>query len=381
MSHALQETAEACKTAHARSVKFGLLRLPPSCDLRPLISASGYAAMSQADPIAPAIDLIDEMAPHAGSHILYANAMADHRLVGIFSGHHLACETHNKSQYDKLRSMGLATDAQLFEKPATLGLLRITRDRIETLGLIHAMNGRLAAQSPILVMGENDEGIRTVERLVEQETSIVARQSKRHARCFRFAAGVKLPDDWRRHADALAITEGIVSQAGLFAHDRLDAGSELLIAHLPDNLKGHSADFGCGWGALSIGLIKSNPQITSLDLIDVDRRAIELATNNIAHLGRPLILTPLWADIAAGEVKARAYDVIVMNPPFHADNRPDPAIGAAFFAAASKALKPGGLLFAVANRKMPYEPQLKSGFRNTKLLFEGEGYKVIRAMR
>jgi 16S rRNA (guanine1207-N2)-methyltransferase len=362
-------------------VKFGLPRLLPSCDLLQVHFVSGPFAMSQADPFAPAIDLVEEIALGEGSQIAFVNAMPDFRLSAAFSGHALSCITQNKGQHDRLKALRLAVQPDFDGSHYDLGLLRVTRDRAETLGLIHAINTKVRTGGAILVMGENDEGIRTVERLLEQETAIITRQSKRHARCFRFTAGAKLPESWHKLAAAAPITDSIVSQAGLFAHDRLDAGSQLLIANLPDNLKGHAADFGCGWGALSIGLIKGNPGITSLDLVDIDRRAVSLAKDNIERLGRPLTVMPHWADIAGGDVLARHYDVIVMNPPFHADNKPDPAIGAAFFTAASKALKPGGLLFAVANRKMPYEPQLKSGFRNNKLLFEGEGYKVIRAMR
>ena len=68
-----------------------------------------------------------------------------------------------------------------------------------------------------------------------------------------------------------------------------------------------------------------------------------------------------WLDLAFEKV-ARDFDVIVMNPPFHRGRAAEPDIGQAMIRAASKALKPGGQLFMVANRGLPYEAVLKGGF-------------------
>ncbi len=38
---------------------------------------------------------------------------------------------------------------------------------------------------------------------------------------------------------------------GLFSHDRVDAGSELLASRLPTDFDGNAADLGAGWGYLS----------------------------------------------------------------------------------------------------------------------------------
>jgi hypothetical protein len=40
----------------------------------------------------------------------------------------------------------------------------------------------------------------------------------------------------------------------MFSHDRIDAGSELLASRLPNDFKGDVADFGAGWGYLSVEL-------------------------------------------------------------------------------------------------------------------------------
>ena len=67
-----------------------------------------------------------------------------------------------------------------------------------------------------------------------------------------------------------------------------------------------------------------------------------------------------WIDVARG-VPAR-YDAVVCNPPFHLGRDPDPALGIAFIRAAAAALVPGGRLWLVANRRLPYEAALGAAF-------------------
>jgi 16S rRNA (guanine1207-N2)-methyltransferase len=337
--------------------------------------------MPQADAFAPLLDALDQCgADQISGEWLYLNAKSDLRIARELPAARLLCVTPNKAQHDRLKAQGLNVSAALDGKGA-LALIRLTRDRAETFGLIAEAAAALPENAPVFVLGDNDEGIRTVEKQVAEHWPLIALSTKRHARSFAFRnARNPVLDLWRAAAEAVPGSEAH-SRPGLFAHDRLDLGSALLIEQLPDDLSGHAADFGCGWGALSVGLLNRNRKIAQLDVIDIDKRAVDAALANTAALGHPAAVEGRWADIAAADVPVRLYDVIIMNPPFHASNTPDPALGAAFFTAASKALKPGGLLFAVANRKLPYEPVLKSGFRNSKQLFEGEGYKIIRAMR
>ena len=76
------------------------------------------------------------------------------------------------------------------------------------------------------------------------------------------------------------------------------------------------------------------------------------------------------------------YDVIVTNPPFHAQQgaaRPD--IGRAFIAAAAAALVPGGRLWLVANRNLPYELELDANFGSVRIVTQQQGFKIIEAIK
>jgi 16S rRNA (guanine1207-N2)-methyltransferase len=86
-----------------------------------------------------------------------------------------------------------------------------------------------------------------------------------------------------------------------------------------------------------------------------------------------------WHDVTTG--LPQAYDVIVSNPPFHQGRADEPWLGLAFIAAAAAALRPGGSLWLVANRHLPYEAALSSGFAHVRTVREDAGFKVIEAVK
>ena len=164
------------------------------------------------------------------------------------------------------------------------------------------------------------------------------------------------------------------SQPGVFAWDRVDAGTLLLAQHLPP-LKGAGADLGCGYGALATVVLRS-PAVTSLRLIDLDRRAVEAARRNVED---PRV-TFEWADARTVEA-AGDLDFVVMNPPFHDGGAEDRRLGQAFIRQAAALLKKGGVLWLVANRHLPYEADITVAFKRSRPVADKGGYKVIEAVK
>ena len=160
------------------------------------------------------------------------------------------------------------------------------------------------------------------------------------------------------------------SVPGLFGWDKIDSGSKLLLQHLPQDLKGEVADFGCGYGYLSKHLAE-RADITKVDAVDADARAVDLAVRNGG--GK---VHPVWKDIRKLNAAA-VYDAIVMNPPFHSGKQEDIDLGETFIRKAWESLKPRGRLFFVANRQLPYE-KIVPGLN---ILHEGDGFKIITGVK
>jgi 16S rRNA (guanine1207-N2)-methyltransferase len=164
------------------------------------------------------------------------------------------------------------------------------------------------------------------------------------------------------------------SQPGVFAWDRIDAGSLLLAQTLPP-LKGAGADLGCGYGALAT-VVLGSAAVTALRLIDLDRRAIEAARKNVTDPRASFE----WADVRTLEADAD-LDFAVTNPPFHDGGAEDKRLGQAFIHKAAAMLRKGGTLWLVANRHLPYEADLNAAFKRVTKVADQGGYKVYEAVK
>jgi len=60
-------------------------------------------------------------------------------------------------------------------------------------------------------------------------------------------------------------------------------------------------------------------------------------------------------------------------------DRPD--IGRRFIAVAADALQPGGRLWLVANRHLPYESILTASFGSARIVAQEQGFKIIEAIK
>lgn len=227
----------------------------------------------------------------------------------------------------------------------------------------------------------NAEGARTAEADLGQLSPITGSVSKHKSRVFWTQVdparldGARLDTAMERDQPR-EVLPGFLSRPGLFAFDHVDPGSALLVSALPADLSGRGADLGAGWGYLAAAVLAKAPGVAVLDLYEAEARALELARTNLA--GAAATRGFQWLDVTRG-LPSSGYDFIVMNPPFH-ERREDRAdIGQAFIRAAAAALRPGGRLFMVANRHLPYEATLTEAFAAIKPLADAGGYKVIEA--
>jgi 16S rRNA (guanine1207-N2)-methyltransferase len=296
----------------------------------------------------------------------------------------LVCEQSFKPEADALQRSGYS----LVDADATarypLVLVLPPRQRDEARALYARAIACTAPGGRVLASVRNDEGAKSGEADLGKLAGPLGQLSKNKCRAF-WTAPLDGPPDpglleqWR-HLDApRAIAAGrFVSRPGVFAWDRIDPASALLAAHLPHDLRGTAADLGAGYGYLSSELLARCPGITSLHLFEAEARALDLARQNLQAQRERVALDFHWHDVTTG--LGRRFDVIVSNPPFHAQGRADrPDIGRRFIAVAAEALTPGGRLWMVANRHLPYEEELAKQFASVRTVAQDKGFKVFEA--
>lgn len=182
---------------------------------------------------------------------------------------------------------------------------------------------------------------------------------------------------WLKGGQEQKILDGsLLSRPGLHGWDKIDEGSALLVRHLPPDLKGTVADFGCGWGYLSLEAAKASQKITRLTLVDIDARALSLAERNLKRHHPSLPVTTVWTDLTTN-IRLGPFDAVLLNPPFHDGTHAVPVMGQAIIATAARSLTPAGRLFLIANKHLPYEKTLQTLFSKTTLLAEEKGFKAF----
>src|SRR5690606_11968989 len=137
----------------------------------------------------------------------------------------------------------------------------------------------------------NNEGARSGESDLQQLAGLGGKLTKNHCRVFWTAPlegghDEALRKRWAALDAPRAILDGrFHSRPGVFAWDRIDPASALLVEQLPADLAGRGADLGAGVGYLSAELLERCPGIAAPDLFEADRRALDLARHNLAALG------------------------------------------------------------------------------------------------
>ena len=227
----------------------------------------------------------------------------------------------------------------------------------------------------LIALAPKDRGGRRLKAELESFGCEVEDEGRRHARICRTTR----PMDPENLDMAIAegalreVAPGVWTQPGVFSWDRLDPGTERLLEHL-DGLSGVGADLGCGLGVLSRRALRS-PEIKTITLVDIDRRAVEAARRNI---------NDPRASFVHGDVRSvplEGLNFVIMNPPFHAGGLEDRGLGQTFIRRAAAALRRGGRLFMVANIDLPYEALLEELFARVTPLEKGGGFKLFEAVK
>jgi 16S rRNA (guanine1207-N2)-methyltransferase len=269
--------------------------------------------------------------------------------------------------YQACLAAGLNVGPAAPDGPLAMAYVHADKSRARTGAYLRAAYERLAPGGLLVLDGDKTQGVEALYKALRKQGLGVQNLAKAHGRLV--WAVKSAPVDWP--AAPQQSPAGFQTSPGVFSAEKLDAGSALLLVHLPA-LGGVVADYGGGWGALSAQILRSD-QVTHLDLIEADYDACQDAKANLpdprAHIH--------WGDALAWA--GRPYDAIVTNPPFHTGRAGQPELGQAFLKAAARQLKGKGQLWLVANRHLPYEAVLETCFATVTPVVVAQGYKVMTA--
>lgn len=321
-------------------------------------------------------------APGASARVLFLNAAPGFRLPEGFPAR-ISLQQGFRPAFIALERAGNAVTPQAEGEDYDLTLVLAGRHRGENELLVAEAVGRTRVGGRIVVAGSKTDGAGSLRKRIAGLIPLDNHAAKNHGIVFwltRPAEAQEAVAALREANPPLALEDGFATVPGGFSQDHADAGSLLLAARLPANLAGHAADFGAGWGYLSVELARRAPAVTAIDLYEAHFPACETAKANMAALAPQVACRVAWHDLV-GEPVERRYDAIVMNPPFHRGRAAEPALGEAMIRAASRGLKPGGKLFLVANRHLPYEAVLGACFARAGEIARNEGFKILWATR
>lgn len=290
------------------------------------------------------------------------------------------------------------------EAPIDMLLLKVPKDLGLLEDLLHRLGPRLHARSTVLAAGMTRHIHRsTLElftRLVGPTTTSLARKKARLIHSVVDPLLERPSNPWP-NAVTVAVpgrNEPVTTtnHAGVFSSHRLDLGTRLLLTTLDGLVSGRPPepnqpptqviDLGCGNGVVGTAYALLQPAC-GVTFIDEAYRAVASAeatfraTSADGHSGRFV-----WGNGIADlddspEIGAGTVDLVLNNPPFHADHAVDTATAMRMFSDAHDALRPGGELVVVGNRHLGHHTRLQRLFGNHEVLAANPRFVVLRAIR
>lgn len=166
------------------------------------------------------------------------------------------------------------------------------------------------------------------------------------------------------------------TQAGVFAGNKLDIGTKLLLESMSIPAGASVLDLGCGAGI--IGLTAARMGATAITMTDANLLAVETAGHNAGRLSIPA--TVIASDVFA-HLDDQRFDCILSNPPFHCGKKVDLTIANRLIAEAPAHLTSDGTLTIVANAFLAYDKQMREAFSWVEIIARTPQFHVIRGTR
>lgn len=162
------------------------------------------------------------------------------------------------------------------------------------------------------------------------------------------------------------------SDNGVFSKEKLDYGTRLLLENIDINsLCGKVLDLGCGIGVVGVILGFFNKNI-SIDMVDVNERAILLANKNVNFngLNNNVFVSDVYSDVT------HKYDYIITNPPIRAGKE----VVRKFLIGAKDYLDDNGILYFVMRKDHGVKSMIKELEKKyrVEVVCKDKGFYIVR---
>lgn len=171
----------------------------------------------------------------------------------------------------------------------------------------------------------------------------------------------------------LNTTLTLSTDRGVFSKNKLDFGTRVLLENLPlSEFEGRVLDVGCGYGP--IGLYLASTTDCSIDMCDVNRRALHLAKMNAKanHLPVSIFESNCYSNVT------EKYNVIISNPPIRAGKK----IVYEILMGAKDRLVSDGVLFCVIHKDQGAKSTISEleKLYDVTILEKNKGFFVIKCI-
>lgn len=294
-----------------------------------------------------------------------------------------------------LAAVSLVTSFDLLSSPVDVVLLKVPKTLALLEDQLHRLRPALREGASVIGAGMakhiHTSTLDLFERILGPTRTSLAEKKARLIFCAPDARRAPPRNPWPRTYTVAPGGEVITGHAGVFSPDHLDIGTRFFLDQLAARfarspVTGTVVDLGCGNGVVGTLTARQNPA-AELTFLDESYRAVASAEATFrANLGpdraaRFAVGNGLF-ELAAGPPVARgSVDVILNNPPFHAEQSMGDETAREMFREAHAALRPGGELWVVGNLHLDYKVRLQRLFGACETVAANGKFAVLRATR
>ncbi|WP_211327593.1 methyltransferase [Umboniibacter marinipuniceus] len=255
---------------------------------------------------------------------------------------------------------------------------RLSKERAVVYRCLNLAAEMLSLNGQLVIAGGNKEGIKTALKQAKQlfgpQIETTLHSGYRLAIISKAQAITAIDDNNYTQLRELNVKgQAFWSKPGLFGWDKVDRGSEILVAAIDKQLDGSVLDLGCGWGFLSRAALKQD--IDSLTASDNNAAALIATTKNLAPWAHKVTVV---ADDCGESLAARQFNHIICNPPFHQGFDHQTQLTEKFINQSARLVRRDGTVWWVVNQFVGVSQLAQRAFNQRDHIERRDGFDVWR---